>query len=55
MFQTCASPHLAETLVGITAGTIMASRKEMSAHPRKNDMEKRRQGVLISFRNMILL
>jgi hypothetical protein len=29
-------PHLADTLVGtsITAGTIMAARKEMSVHPR---------------------
>jgi hypothetical protein len=52
--QTCASPQLADTLVGITAGTIMASRKEMSVHLRKNCMKKRRQGVLLSFRNKIL-
>jgi hypothetical protein len=47
MFQTCASPHLADTLMGITTGTIMESRIEMPVHLRKNDMEKKRQGVLL--------
>jgi hypothetical protein len=41
--------------VDITAGKVVASRKEMSLHLRKNDMEKKRQGIVLSFRNKILL